>query len=165
MTKRNLIAPSLVLLALVLGLSGCANQPKEAPAAVAELEQVTTSEQAADEAEIASDEVADEPAQVQDGTAASAYQPSVVPPKKKLAKRKPAPPKAAPASPPAPQPVAAVEPVVRPPVEPAKSEATASVAPPTKVVERSFLEEYWLWLLILIIGIGGVVAWLNTRKE
>jgi hypothetical protein len=78
--------------------------------------------------------------------------------KKKVAKHTP--PKAAPPAPvAAPAPVVEQKaPVVLPPPEPSKP-VTIAPQPAKKVAEAGFLEQYWLWLLGLVIVIAGIVVW------
>jgi len=41
-----------------------------------------------------------------------------------------------------------------------------SLAPPaTEIAEVGFLEQYWLWLLGLVIVIAGVGVWWWKRQE
>ena len=75
---------------------------------------------------------------------------------------KQAPPKAAP-----PAPVEAAAPIVAPEApavvqpEPAPP---ATIEPPAKE-EAGFLEQYWKWLLGLVIVIAGVVVWWRKNQQ
>jgi hypothetical protein len=64
---------------------------------------------------------------------------------------------------PPPAPVAALAPVAPIVIQPPPPEPSKPVAitpqPVKKVAEAGFLEQYWLWLLGLVIVIAGIVVW------
>jgi hypothetical protein len=156
MIRKHNVALPVVLLLSALALSACATKPQEAavaepaPAAVA----------AAPEATPAPAAVAEQPAPAVAAEQPVAEQPALKAVVKK-AKRKPA--KAA-----APKP-APVEPVVAP--APVKEEPVAAPVPtpPAPVVQpapkaptKGFLEQYWLWLLGIVV-VAGAVLWMRKK--
>lgn len=155
MPRIQNVAIPLALLLSALTLSGCASEPKVAPVAAPAPVEVVAQVEAPAPAPVAA------PAPAPVAIAAPAPQPVAAQPKKKAVKRKPAPVKVAP---PAPAPVPVVEPVVPPPVAPPKP-APVPTPPPAKVAEPGFLEQYWLWLVVLGVVTIGVVAWLKSRKS
>ena len=160
--KNNVVLP-VVLLLSALAISGCATEPKVAPVAPpAAVEVITPIEEAAPVEAPAKPAVAPAPAPAPVVVAqAPAPKPKPHQAKKKVVKAKPVPP--APVAPP-PVPVAPPPaPVVKAPPPP----PPAPIVPPVKAVkEPGFLEEYWLWLVILGVAIAGAVAWyLNSQKE
>lgn len=153
---HNAVLP-VALLFSALALSACATKPKEAtvaePAPAA-----TVVEQTA--APVSAASVAEQPA-----PAAMAEQPApkpVVAKKKAHKKAKPAAPKEVAPEPvvaPAPAPVMKQEPVV---AQPEPTPPPVVVAPLQKTPAPGLLEQYWLWLLGIVIA---VVAILWMRKK
>lgn len=152
---HNIVAAATLLLS-ALALSACATKPEAVPVATPAPVEVATEQPVAPE-------VATEPAPV---AAVVAEQPPVstqVAPKKKVRKAKKmaakqAPPQAAPPAPvAAPAPIAAPE---APAVVQPEPSTPVTIAPPAKeTAEVGFLEQYWKWLLGLVIVIAGIIVW------
>jgi hypothetical protein len=163
MSRTLNAAVPLTLLFSALVLSACATKPEVAPIAEPAPVEVVTE---APSAPVAVPEppapapvpvAAPEPAPAPVVAEQPAPKPIVHKAKKKVVK------KAAPKVAPPPAPVAAPAPVAPialppPPPEPSKPVAIAP-QPVKKVAEPGFLEQYWLWLLGLVIVIAGIVVW------
>lgn len=158
MSRKLNVSVTVALLLSALALSACATKPEVPPvAAPAPVEVVTETPPAP----VAAPEPAPAPVAASEpapAPAAIAEQPAPKPivhkAKKKVVKK---------AAPPAP--VAAPAPVVEPKApevlpqpEPSKP-VTIAPQPAKKVAEPGFLEQYWLWLLGLVIVIAGIVVW------
>lgn len=150
---RNAVLP-VTLLVAVLALSACASKPKESPVAAPAPVEAVVEQPAAPVVEAAA---APAPAVVTEQQAPVAAPVQAAPPAKKKvvkAKRKVAPP----------APVVEPEPVVQ-------QEAPVVLPPPPAVItqplpkaeEPGFLEQYWLWLLGLIVA--GIAAWWFTQRN
>jgi len=158
MTKTNKLVLSVFLIFSVLTLSACASKPKEA--AVVELapsapvtEQVTTAEPvpAPAPARVVVEEQAPAPVVM-------AQQPAPVPvvqkPRKKVVKAKPKVVEPEPVV--QPEPVAAPEPVVQ--QEEPEPAPPVIAEPVQEVAEPGFLEQYWLWILGLVVGVIALLG-------
>jgi hypothetical protein len=165
---HNAFLPAALLVSALV-LSACASEPKEKPvAAPAPVETAAPVEAPAatavapepESAPVVEPEPEPAPAVVAEQPAPK---PAVHKAKKKVAKAKPAPPVVAP-----PTPVEAPAPVVQPEapvVIPLESAPRVVVTPPQeKIPEAGFLEKYWLWLLVLVIAIAGIVTWRSMSK-
>ena len=160
----NVFIPALLVSALAL--SACATKQEAVPAPVA----------APAPAEVVAEkpaEVAAEPAPAA-AAATMAEQPQAsapAAPKKKALKAKRVAAKPAPqATPPAPAPAPVIEepaPVAAPAVVVAPEPAPpVAVAPPPakEIAETGLLEQYWMWLLGLLIVIAGIVVWWRKNQ-
>jgi len=154
----NIFIPATLLLS-VLALSACATKPEAVPVAAPAPVEVVAEKPAAAEPVAA-------PA-----PAAIAEQPPVsaqATPEKKIRKArkmvaKPIPPQSPPPAPVAePAPAVVATPAI---VTPAPTPPVA-VAPPAakEIAETGFLEQYWLWLLGLLIAIAGVIFWWRKNQ-
>lgn len=165
MSKTHNVVVPLALLVSVLALSACAT--KEEPAPVAEPAPVTAAAEAPS-AQEAAPVLADDQHRhgLPEGEPAIVEEPApeqVAPPpaKKKVVRAKRIPPKAVPPAP-EPEPVIAPAPVEIPAVQPPEPEPAPPepIAPPAQeVVDKGFLEEYWLWLLGLVVAVVGIAVW------
>jgi hypothetical protein len=165
MSRTLNVAVPVALLFSALVLSACATKeapPIEPPAPVEVVAEKPAATLAAPEPEPApmpAPVTAPEPAPA---PAVAAVQPTPKPVvhKAKKKKAKKAAPKDTPPAPvaaPAPAPAA---PIVIPPPPPESSKPAAIVPQPVKkVAELGFLEQYWLWLLGLIVVAAGIVVW------
>lgn len=141
------------LLVSALVLSACASEPKEKPVAAPTPVEVAAPVEAPP-APVVAPEPAPAPAVVAEQPAPK---PKVHKAKKKAAKAKP--------TVVAPAPVAEPAPVVQPEAPVVKPLAPVVVATPQeKIPEAGFLEKYWLWLLVLVIAIAGIVIWQLMSK-
>lgn len=176
MQKTLNVAALIALLFSALALSACATKPKEVPVAEPVTAQAVAEEPPVQEAAPAPEVVAAQPEAAPAVTAEQpvaaetpAFEPVAAPVKKKVAKAKRAAPKvllplpaAEPVVVPPPTPVETAAPVVQPP-EPSPPQP---VAPPAEVVvEKGFLEQYWLWLVGLVIAVAGIVVWRRKSQE
>jgi hypothetical protein len=160
MSRSPNVAIPAALLFSALVLSACATKPKEIPVAASAPVVVAAEKPSAPEA---APEPAPAPVVIAEQPAVSAAPaPKQVVPKakKKVAKAKSTPSKAVP-----PPPVAAPAPIVEhaaPAVLPPEPSPPVTIAPPAKkMAEAGFLEQYWLWLLglVIVIAIAGMVVW------
>ena len=150
MSKMHHVILPVALFVSALALSGCASEPKVEPVA-APVEMTAPVEAPAPVA-------APEPAFVPEVVAEQpAPKPVVIKAKRKAAKPKAAPP--APVAAPAPV-VVQPAPAMQPEPAPAVTVAPLEEAAP----EAGFFEQYWLWLVGLIIAIVGIVIWRSTSK-
>jgi len=160
MSKMHNVAISTALIISALALSACATKPQEAPVA-------TPAPVAATQEAAPVPEAAPAPAPVvaaeQPAPAVAAAQPAPKPVVKKAKKKvvKAAPPKAEPV-----EPVAAPAPVVKqeaPVAAPVAAPAPAvTVTPLPKAATPGFFEQYWMWLLGLIVAIIAIL-WMKKK--
>lgn len=161
MSKMHNVVVPLALLVSVLALSACAT--KEEPAPVTAAAETSTVPEVAPA--LADDQhrhgqpegAAEEPAIVEKPVPEQVAPPPV---KKKVVRAKRIPPKAVPPAP-VPEPVIAPAPPVEiPAVQPPEPAPPELIAPPAEeVVKKGFLEEYWLWLLGLVVALVGIAVW------
>jgi hypothetical protein len=153
MSRMHNATLSIVLIFSALALSACATKSQEA--AVAEPAPVAAAPEEAPAAAPAPEAVAEQPAPAVAAERA-AFKPVVKKTKKRVAKA--APPKAAPV-----EPVVAPAPVVKQEVPEAAPPAPAVVVQPApKPATKGFLEQYWMWLLGLVIA-AIAVLWMNKK--
>jgi hypothetical protein len=152
---RNAALP-LTLLVSALALSACATKPKESPVAAPVTIAAEQPAAPAVEAVIAPIVIAEQQAVV----AEPAPKQVVVQPRKKVikAKRKATP-----------EPVAIPAPVVQqeaPAVLPPEPTPPAVISQPIpEAVAPGFLEQYWLWLLGLVLAGIAAVWWMQRNKR
>jgi hypothetical protein len=159
MSKMHNVAISTALIISALTLSACATKPQEAPVAVPAPVAATQEAAPVPEAAPAPVVAAEQPA-----PAVAAAQPAPKPVVKKAKKKvvKAAPPKAEPVAPVvAPAPVVKQEtPVAAPVAAPAP---VVTVTPLPKAATPGFLEQYWMWLLGLIVAIVAIL-WMRKKN-
>lgn len=167
-TVLKIALPASLLLAALL-VSACATQQEAAPAPVAPA------------APIQAEAVVEQPSAPQvvaettpvPAAEAVAEQPQVrtqAPPKKAVQKAKKAHSKPAPPQAPKPAPVVEATPIVStalPNVVQAEPTPTPAITPADDklAVEPGFFEQYWMWLIGLIVIIAGVVLWRLKNRE
>ena len=156
MSKMHKAVLPVVLLVSALALSACATKPKEEavaePAPVAAAAEQTAAPEAV---------VAEQPAPAA-MTEEQAPKPVTKKARKKAAKAKVTPPKAAPV-----EPVAAPAPAVQQEapavVQPEPTPPAAVAAPAPMPATKGFLEQYWLWLLGIVIAVVAILFMMNKK--
>lgn len=145
------------LIVSVMALSACASKSEPPPVAAPAPVETVAEKPVAQEAAPAPTAVAAE----QQASTQTTQETVVKKAKKKKAKKAPAK-----IEPPAPAPVTAPAPVVeqQAPVAVAPPAPPVVVTPPAKE-EAGFLEQYWMWLLGLIIAIAGIVFWRMKSRQ
>lgn len=148
-----------VALFLSATLSACSSNQEPAPVVTPAPVEVVAEKPAAPE-------VAPQPAPA---PVAIAEQPQVSTqaiPKKKIRKARKTVVKPAPQEAPAPAPIVEPAEVTAPVIVAPEPTPPVTVAPPPvkEVAEAGFFEEYWMWLLGLIIVIAGVIFWWRKNQ-
>lgn len=164
MSRMLNVFVAAALLLSALALSACATKPEAVPAPVAApapVEAVAEKPAAA--------EVAPEPSPPAVAMTEQAQAKTQAVPRKKVHKTrkiavKPTPPQAAP--PVIEEPAPVVVPVAPAVVTPEPAPPVAVAPPPAKqIAEPGLLEQYWIWLLGLLIAIAGVVVWWRKNQQ
>jgi hypothetical protein len=162
MSKLHQVTLPVALFVSALFLSACASTPQEEvakPSPVA----ATAAPEAAPEA-AAAPAAAPEAVAVKSAPAASAAEPAAKPAvkkaKKKVAKAAPKPAPVEPVA--APAPVVKEAPPVAAPAPVAQPAPAVEVTPLPKATPPGFLEQYWMWLLGIIIAIIAIL-WMKKK--